>query len=358
MTGMSPSRRSLLRAAAVAALAAGEGSADDDAITIGGSLTDVPGVEVGHWTSRRRPTGCTAILTRGGAVAGVDVRGGGPGTRETDLLSPERSVQQVHGVCLSGGSAFGLAAADGVAQFLEEQGIGFSAGPARVPIVPAAILFDLGLGDAEVRPDRKAGYRAAKAASSDAVVEGSVGAGAGATVGKLAGPKRSMKGGIGSASVRVGDLVVGALAAVNAIGDVVDPRTGEVLAGTRSENGQGLARAERLIRERLLVDLGPGQNTTLGVVAANISWSQAQATKVAQMAHDGLARAIRPAHLPFDGDTIFALGTVGPEPDWNALGRIGALAAQVFAAAVVRAVLQAESAGGVPSRRELFGDTR
>lgn len=318
-----------------------------------GSLTDVAGVEVGHWTSGRRPTGCTAILTRNGAVAGVDVRGGGPGTRETDLLRPETSVQEVHGICLSGGSAFGLAAADGVMRFLEEESAGFAAGRWTVPIVPAAILFDLNVGDGSIRPDAKAGYRAAKAATSDPVEQGSVGAGAGATVGKLFGSKRAMKGGLGSVSIRAGDLVVGALAAVNAIGDVVDPTTGEILAGGLTEGGDGFADSARYLREGGGYAGGARENTTLGVVAANVDWTQAHATKCAQMAHDGLARAIRPVHMPFDGDVVFALGTGGRAVDLRLLGVVGALAADALAAAVVAAVMQAESIPGYRARRDL-----
>lgn len=343
----------LTRREAVAALAGARTAVAASGPASKGTLTDVAGGEVGHWTSGRRPTGCTAILTRAGAVAGVDVRGGGPGTRETDLLRPEASVQQVHGICLSGGSAFGLAAADGVMRFLEEQEAGFAAGRWKVPIVPAAILFDLNVGDGAIRPDAKAGYRAAKAATADAVEQGNVGAGAGATVGKLFGSKRAMKGGLGSASIRAGDLVVGALAAVNAIGDVVDPATGEILAGGLTEGGDGFADSARYLREGALPVARPRENTTLGVVAANVDWTQAQATKCAQMAHDGLARAIRPVHMPFDGDVVFALGTGGRAVDLRLLGVVGALAADALAAAVVAAVMHAESIAGYRARRDL-----
>jgi len=350
----SQSRRSLLQSAVAAPLAAAAGGKTKPS----GSITDVPGVEVGHWTSSRRPTGCTAILTREGAVAGVDVRGGGPGTRETDLLSPERTIEKVHAIVLSGGSAFGLATADGVMRYLEESGIGFRAGSAVVPIVPAAILYDLGLGDSSIRPDAESGYKAAKAASSGTVRQGNVGAGAGATVGKLMGAGRSMKAGIGSASMELPDgLVLGAIAAVNSLGDVVDPETNEILAGALNEDGRSFANLSQRIREGLGFGAAERfQNTTLGVVAANVDWTQAQAQKVAQMAQDGLARAIRPVHMPFDGDTIFTVGTGGAKTDTARLGLLGALAADVLAQAVVAAVLAAESVEGRLARRDLVLD--
>ncbi len=319
----------------------------------GGGLTRVAGIKVGHFTLEERPTGCTVILTEGGAVAGADVRGGAPGTREIDLLSPVATVEKVHAIVLSGGSAFGLDAASGAVRYLEERGIGFDVGVAKVPIVPAAILFDLGVGGRpEVRPGASCGYNAAKAASDGAVPEGSVGAGAGATVGKMAGPKRAMKGGIGTASIELPNgLVVGALIAVNAVGDVVDPATGEVVAGVRTEDGLGFADARKLLR------LGPsggrpGENTTIGVVATNARLTKAQATKVAQMAHDGLARAIYPAHTPADGDTLFALALGSWEGEAN-LTVLGALAADATAEAILSAVKNAESAGGYPAVRDL-----
>ena len=322
-----------------------------------GSLTDVPGVEVGHFTDDKRPTGCTVVLTGEGAVAGVDVRGGGPGTRETDLLRPEMSVKQVHAVVLSGGSAYGLAAADGVMRYLEEKGIGYRVGPAVVPIVPAAILFDLRVGDPSIRPDASSGRQAAQAATSDPVEQGNVGAGAGATVGKLLGPDRAMKGGLGSASIELpGGLVVGALAVVNAIGDIVDPDTGALLAGARTADGKALANSMEQIRNgHGFIQPAEPQNTTIGVVATNATWTQSQATKVAQMAHDGLARAIRPAHMPFDGDTIFALGTGGRQTDSQTLGYVGAVAADVMAQAVVSAVIHANGISGYPAYSDLEG---
>ena len=320
-----------------------------------GSLTDVPGVKVGHFTHTERPTGCTAVLTERGAVAGVDVRGGAPGTRETDLLRPESLVQRAHGVVLSGGSSYGLAAADGVMRYLEEKDAGFRFGGGVVPIVPAAILFDLGLGDSKIRPDAVSGYAAAKVATTEAVAQGNVGAGAGATVGKMFGAKRAMKGGLGSASARLpGGLVIAAVVAVNALGDVVDPDSGAVLAGARSEDGKALVNTMEQIRQGVNMPAArSGENTTIGVVAANVEWTQAEATKVAQMAHDGLARAIRPVHMPFDGDTVFALGTGGRRVDSRLLGYVGALAADVMAQAVVSAILQAESLEGYPAHRDL-----
>lgn len=323
-----------------------------------GSITAVPGLEAGSFTHEQHPTGCTVVLTEQGAVAGVDVRGGAPGTRETDLLRPEASVERVHAVVLSGGSAYGLATADGVMRYLEEKKIGFSVGEAVVPIVPAAILFDLAVAGPGSRPNAESGYQAAEAATSEAVQQGNVGAGAGATVGKLLGSERAMKGGLGTASIQLpGGLVIGALAAVNALGDVVDPESGEVLAGARTKDGKQPANVIEQMRKGVgLAALHEGENTTLGVVAANVDWTQAQATKVAQMAHDGLARAIRPAHMPFDGDVIFALGTGGREVDPPMLNIVGALAADMMAQAVVAAVLHAEGIAGYPAHRDLeFG---
>ena len=298
------------------------------------------------------------VLAREGAVAGVDVRGSAPGTRETDLLDPENTVERVHAVVLSGGSAFGLAAADGTVRFLEEAGIGYPVGPFRVPIVPAAILFDLGVqGPGAVRPGADCGYRAAAAAGSDPVRRGNAGAGAGATVGKSRGSARAMKGGIGSASLRFPDgLVVAALIAVNAVGDVVDPADGRVVAGVRDDEGN-LADARRLLLESLsgpdAEGGGPlaGANTTIGVVAVNAPLTKAEANKVAEMAHDGLARTIYPVHTPADGDTLFALST-GRGPAAR-VGRVGALAAEAVARAVLDAVRSAESLPGYPAVGDL-----
>jgi L-aminopeptidase/D-esterase-like protein len=328
-------------------------------------LTEVEGLKVGHHTLTERPTGCTVILAEAGAVAAVDVRGGAPGTRETDLLDPVNHVQEAHAIVLSGGSAFGLDAATGVVRYLEERGIGYDTRVAKVPIVPAAILFDLGVGGKpHVRPDAECGYQAAKAASDAAVQEGSVGAGAGATVGKLGGPGRSMKAGIGSAAIRHDDgLVVAALVAVNAVGDIIDPASGKVVAGVRTPDGKGLLDARRLLRAGMPggQQPRPAENTTIGVVATNARLSQAELQRVAIMAHDGFARAISPAHTPSDGDTIFALatGTLTEEtgaPAGAPLRRlfvVGALAAEAMADAVVRAATQASGVEGIPAVQDL-----
>ena len=316
---------------------------------LGGSLTDVAGVKVGHFTDSRRPTGCSVVLVEAGAVCGVDVRGGAPGTRETDLLDPVNTVDRVHAIVLAGGSAFGLDAASGVVRFLEERGIGFPVGALRVPIVPAAILFDLFLGDAGIRPDARAGYEAAQSASGAPPGEGNVGAGAGATVGKMFGLERAMKGGLGTASIRLGDgLVVAALVAVNAWGDVVDPDSGQLLAGLRSPDGRTLLGSTVALLAGGFGDHpSPGQNTTIGVVATNAPLGKAGATKVAQMAQDGLARAIRPAHTPWDGDTLFALST-GGGPAASELV-IGSLAAEAVGRAIVSAVRAAKGLPGLPA---------
>jgi L-aminopeptidase/D-esterase-like protein len=326
-----------------------EGAEDRD-----GGLTQVPGIRVGHFTDERRPTGCTAILTEAGAVCGVDVRGGAPGTRETDLLDPVNTVQEVHAVVLSGGSAFGLEAATGVVRFLEERGVGFPVGPAKVPIVPAAILFDLAVGDWTIRPGADAGYQAARSAGEGPVAEGSVGAGAGATVGKLLGPARAMKGGVGSAAIRLPrGGTVAALVAVNAMGDVLDPDTGRTVAGVRGEDGKTLQGAMDVLLAGQGADASQkGENTSIGVVGTDVTLTQAEATKVAQMAHDGLARVVRPVHTPWDGDTLFALSTGKVEIPQPAL-LVGAVAAEVVARAVVRGVRAATGLPGLPSATEL-----
>ena len=316
------------------------------------------GIRVGHHTDARRPTGCSVVLTEAGAVGGVDVRGAAPGTRETELLSPVNAVEQVHAVLLAGGSAFGLDAAGGVMRWLEERGVGVRVGPAVVPIVPAAILFDLWVGDASVRPDASAGYAACVAASGDAPAQGCVGAGAGASVGKLFGIARAMKGGIGTASIKVGGITVGALVAVNAIGDVIDPANGRVLAGARTEDGAALLGSmQALLRGEVPPPLQAGMATTIGVVATDAVLTKAQAQKLAQMAHDGLARSINPVHTLTDGDTLFALAT-GASGLTGHVTLLGAVAAEVMAAAVVNAVLNATGLSGaglptLPAARDL-----
>ena len=311
-----------------------------------GSLTDVAGIEVGHFSDARRPTGCTVILARDGAVGGVDVRGAAPGTRETDLLAPGNLVQHVHGVMLAGGSAWGLAAAEGAMRWLEERGVGMDVRFGTLPIVPAAVLFDLPMGDARIRPDAAAGYAACEAASTRAPAEGNVGAGSGALVGKLFGVDRAMKGGIGCASVTVGGVTVGALIACNALGDVIDPDTAQVVAGARTADGRALLDTRRaLMRGEVPKPLLAGTNTTLGVVATDAVLTKVQANRLAMAAHDGLARAINPVHTMSDGDTLFALATCRVPLDGDAPGMtvLSAMAAEAVAIATVRAVRAARS---------------
>ncbi len=321
------------------------------------SITDVPGIKVGHVTNAEALTGCTVILCENGAVGGVDQRGGAPGTRETDLLRPLHLVNKVHGVVLSGGSAFGLEAATGVMRYLEERQIGFNAGVARVPIVPAAVIFDLGIGDPQVRPDAEMGYQACQNASTDPPATGNVGVGTGCTVGKILGPKQAMKSGVGTASIAIsGDIVVAALMAVNAFGDALDSQTGEIIAGVRSTQigplqigspgyfGDSLEIMKSKIG-RTALKFGGSSNTVIGVVATNARLNKNEANKVAQMAHNGLAKTIRPAHTMFDGDTLFALSTGKKKTDVSV---IGALAAEVVAAAILNGVRAARPAGGLP----------
>ncbi|RME88717.1 MAG: peptidase S58 family protein [Anaerolineae bacterium] len=321
------------------------------------AITDVPGIEVGHAQDEEALTGCTVVLCRKGAVGGVDQRGGAPGTRETDLLKPINLVEKVHAVLLAGGSAFGLDAATGVMRYLEEQGIGFDAGVARVPIVPAAILFDLALGRADRRPDAEMGYHAAASASSDAPAEGNVGAGTGASVGKIFGMKQAMKSGVGTASVDAGGgITVGAIIAVNAFGDVIDPQSGQIIAGARPTKvgpfqlgaaGQfaDTLQVMRTLAGRTILGFATRSNTVIGVVATNARLTKAEATRVAQMAQDGLARTIRPAHTMLDGDTLFALATGEKKAD---VSIVGAFAAEAVSQAIVRAVRTAAPAGGLP----------
>ncbi|MFL6693154.1 MAG: P1 family peptidase [Ramlibacter sp.] len=308
-----------------------------------GAITDVRGIEVGHHTETRRPTGCTVVLAREGAVAGVDVRGAAPGTRETDLLSPTNLVERVHAVMLSGGSAWGLDAASGAMRWLERRGIGLAVGPGRVPIVPAAVLFDLYLGDASIRPDAQSGEAACEAASSRAPEEGNVGAGTGAIVGKIFGLDQAMKGGIGTASVRVGSVTVGALIACNALGDVVDPDTGRVIAGAREPGSTTLLDTRRAllagVAPRRLV---PAAHTTIGVIATDAVLTKSQASRLATVGHDGLARAINPAHTMLDGDALFALAT-GTSGQPAEMMLLATMAAEAVAIATVRAVRAARS---------------
>jgi L-aminopeptidase/D-esterase-like protein len=318
------------------------------------AITDVEGIEVGHWTDAEAATGCTVVLCRGGAVGGVDVRGSAPGTRETDLLRPMNLVQGAHAVVLTGGSAYGLDAASGVMRWLEEGGIGFNVGVGVVPIVASAVLFDLTVGRADVRPGPEAGYAACQGASDGPIAEGCVGAGTGATVGKLLGPPFATKSGIGTAARRIGgEVTIGALVAVNAFGDVVDPPTGEIIAGARNPGGEGFINTvERMHGDLSQTMFGFPTNTTLTVVATDAPLSKEGANKMAQMAHDGLAQAIRPVHTMFDGDTVFALATGRRAEAHLDVSVAGTVAASVLAEAVVRAVRQATSLAGVPAARD------
>ena len=320
-------------------------------------LTQVTGLKVGHHTLTERPTGCTVVLVDGpGAVGGVSQRGAAPGTRETDLLDPLNMVERVNAIVLTGGSAYGLDAAQGVVRYLEERKVGFPIAGTVVPIVPAAVLMDLGFGGSStIRPTADCGYRAATTASDGAVVEGNVGAGAGATIGKLGGRERAMKGGLGSASISLPNgLVVGAIVAVNAVGDVIDPTTGMVVAGVRTEDGKRLADARVLLRSPLPANGAPqpGGNTTIAIVATNARLTKAEVSRVALMADDGLARAVSPSHTTGDGDTVFSLAT----STWQGqadVTTIGALAADALSEAIVRAAVHATSSGGFPAARDL-----
>jgi len=308
-------------------------------------ITDIGGIRVGHDTNLEAGTGCTVILCDTPATGGVDVRGGAPATRETDLLHPLNVVEEVNAVVLTGGSAFGLDAASGVMRYLEEHGVGYDTGVARVPIVPAAAIFDLAFGAANIRPDATSGYRACQNATAEPVMQGNAGAGTGATVGKMAGPFYSMKSGLGSASMQLSDgTLVGALVVVNALGDVIDPQTQQVVAGARNPAGQGF------------LATNPFGNTTVAVVATTASLSKEHVNKVAQMAHNGIAQAIRPAHTMFDGDTIFALA-LGPKSQImtnstiaaSHVSTIGAAAATTLARAILKAVRHAVELHGVPA---------
>ena len=301
------------------------------------------GIEVGHFTDTRRPTGCTVVMAREGAVAGVDVRGAAPGTRETDLLHPSNLVDKVHAIMLAGGSAWGLEAATGAVRWLEERGVGLDVAVGRLPIVPAAVLFDLLVGDMRIRPDAAAGYAACAAASSADPAEGNVGAGAGAVVGKVFGIQHAMKGGVGTASVTVDGVTVGALIACNALGDVIDPDTAQVMAGARTDDGRALRDTRRaLLRGQPPQPLLAGTNTTIGVVATDAILTKAQAHRLAIAAHDGLARSINPVHTMSDGDTLFSLGT-GRAGKSLGMMVLATMAAEATARATVRAVQAARS---------------
>ncbi len=308
-------------------------------------ITDIAGIRVGHYTNLEAATGCTVILCDPPAIGGVDVRGGAPATRETDLLHPHNLVEEVNAVVLTGGSAYGLDAASGVMRYLEEHGQGYDTGVVRVPIVPAAAIFDLGLGSASIRPDAVAGYTACEQATSEAVLQGNVGAGTGATIGKMAGPAFMMKGGLGSASTLLSDgTIVGALVVVNALGDIIDPHLQQIVAGTRNPSGQGFLASNSM------------GNTTIAVVATTASLSKPQINKIAQMAHNGIAQTIHPAHTMFDGDAIFGLA-MGPKLQHitnstiaaSQVSTIGAAAATTLARAILKAIRNAKELHGVPA---------
>lgn len=315
-------------------------------------ITVVEGIRVGHASDFDACTGCTVILCEGGAVGGVDVRGSASGTRELDALAPHHLVDKVHGVLLAGGSAFGLEAAAGVMRYLEERGVGFDVGVTQVPIVPGAILFDLGIGDFRTRPDAAMGYRACEAAVQGRVEEGSVGVGTGATVGKLFGVRHAMKGGVGSARVELfAGLKVGALAAVNAFGDIRDPSTGAIVAGARDPATGRPADTVLQMKQGRLRRAFHSQSTTLAVIATNARLTKGEVMLVARMGQGGLTRTISPVHTAFDGDIIFALATGQVEGDVNLVGQAGA---EMVAEAVLRAVKTATSLGGIPAYRELY----
>ncbi len=315
------------------------------------SITDVPGIEVGHAQNRDSATGCTVIICREGAVTGVDVRGGGPGTRELESLDPVNLVTKAHGVYLGGGSAYGLDGAAGVMQFLEEEGIGFDVGVGIVPIVPGAVLFDFFVGDPKIRPDKAMGYLACQNAGKENTDQGNIGAGTGASVGKIKGPEYFMKGGIGTASRQVGELIVGAIVAVNAFGDVIDPFTGRIIAGTLDDEKKDLADTMSILSSSEVSESNAfSGNTTIGCIAVNADFTKSETRKIAMMAHDGFARAINPIHTMYDGDTIFCMATGGVKSDPTIAG---AIAAEVMAEAIVNAAKNAESAYGVPGYREI-----
>lgn len=315
-----------------------------------GYITDVPGIKVGHEQSVEGMTGCTVILCDKGAVAGVDVRGSAPGTRETDLLSPEKLVDKVHGIVLSGGSAFGLDACSGTMKCLEERDIGFDVGVTKVPIVCGAVIFDLNIGNHKIRPDYQMGYNACLNASAVENRQGNIGCGMGATVGKILGPENAMKSGLGSASIKIGDVWVAAIVAANSYGDVCDYKTNQLLAGVIDNNSKTLLNTYELMKSDGKTAGFPMRNTTIGVVATNALLTKAYANKVAQMGQNGLARSINPIHTMLDGDTVFTMSTGEIEADVNL---IGTLASEVMSMAITNAIKHAESYNGIIAWKDL-----
>jgi L-aminopeptidase/D-esterase-like protein len=360
---MEITRRTFASTLAAAAFVRGGLNAQRAPLTGAGSLTDVPGLRVGHWTDTRRPTGCTAILFDPDASAGVDYNGSAPGETGVVLLQPVSPIESVHGLFLSGGGQFGLGAHAGMIRYLEDQKRGFDwGGSIRVPIAPGAVIDDLALGDPAIRPDPQSAYKACEAASSQPVPEGNVGAGAGATVGRMLRRHTAggMKGGLGTASVRAGDLIVGALAVVNAAGDVLDWRKGQIVAGARHPDGKGFADIVETMKRTIGTPSGAKgviedpalRSTTLVVVATNLALTKTQLTKVAMMANCGGARAIRPYHTTGDGDQLFAVSTRKLTRDDVNVTMIGTLAAEVVADAIVRGVMTATSVEGWPAARD------
>lgn len=315
-------------------------------------FNQIEGIKIGNAQNLNGPTGCTVVICEEGASAGVDVRGGSPGTRETDLLDPVNLVDKIHAVVLSGGSAFGLDAASGAMQYLEERNIGFDVSVTKVPIVCSAVLFDLVIGDYKIRPDKSMGYEACVNAELNQCSEGNIGAGTGATVGKILGPEYSMKGGLGCYALQVGDLKVGAVIAVNCLGDVIDPATGEIIAGVLDKDKKNFAGTEKIMINNYSEkkNLFSG-NTTIGVVVTNAKFSKSEMNKIASMAHNGYGRSMRPAHSIFDGDTIFTMETGKVEADINV---VGLLAARVVEQAVVRAVKNAEGILGYKAYKDMI----
>lgn len=315
------------------------------------SITDIAGITVGHAVDPQYQTGCTVVLCPQGMLGGVDICGFAPGSRETELLKPITRVEAVHGVLLTGGSAFGLGAADGVVKWLAEKGYGLDTVFARVPLVPGAVIYDLNFNQSLAKPDSEMGYRAAAEASSDPVPSGNIGAGMGATCGKVAGFERAMKSGLGSAGVRRGELEVAALAVANPVGDILDPETGRILAGVRTEDGTRIA-GHGASLEAITSLLNPSvSNTVICVVATNAKMDKVQINRVARMASTGIARAVRPAHLLYDGDMVFSLAAgTGPEIDENI---VGALAAEVLAQAIANSAIHAESLPAFPAHRDM-----
>ena len=315
-----------------------------------GYITDVSGIKVGHAQNKDGMTGCTVVLCEEGAPAGVDVRGSAPGTRETDLLKPEKLVDRVHGIVLAGGSAFGLDASSGVMKYLEEKNIGFDVGVTKVPIVCGAVIFDLDIGDYRIRPDFNMGYEACMNAKEDEDRQGNIGCGMGATVGKILGPEYSMKSGLGSASIRAGDLVVGAIVAVNSLGDIYDYRTNKEIAGAYDKRNKILLNSYEIMKEQAKKTGFPMKNTTIGIVATNGILDKAQANKVAQMAQNGLARSINPIHTMYDGDTVFAMSTGKIKAD---VSLIGTMASEVMSMSIVNAIKSAKGYEGILSYKDI-----